>query len=213
MPGPKELVLPMPTQKRIPEEPPSEELVLAAIDRASRHRRNERPGVLLSSVKQHLGLARHGGITRRLRPTWVALQTAGLIEKSRRQGLTLWGLTSAGVRRLQAAEQGGQLEALPESPQHRDWREARGAAVAHIDRLRDELRAALANTASLLDAQQPADSDAWYEVSRTLKKACCHLGSATHCLCEWPEPTDARADITPEEYRGRRDYRRWADVA
>jgi hypothetical protein len=48
-------------------EQPSEEAVLAAIERALRHRRPQQSGgVLLSVVKEHLGLSRHD--TRRLRP-------------------------------------------------------------------------------------------------------------------------------------------------
>ncbi len=47
----------MPTQEPTPADAPSEDLVLAAIERAYRHRTNQQnPGVLLADVKAHLGL-------------------------------------------------------------------------------------------------------------------------------------------------------------
>lgn len=195
----------MPTKKRIPEEPPSEELVLAAIDRASRHRRRqENPGVLFATVKEHLGLAHGGWSTRRLRPVWDGLQAAGLIEQSRRHGSTLWGLTRTGAQRLKAAQQSGELEPLPESPQHRFWREARVAASDRINEFRGDLRSALDEATDLLDASDDARSDAWYEFSERLQVACRRLGSATYCLHEWLEPDDAEADIAPAGLGGRR---------
>ncbi len=54
----------MPANKPMPEKI-SEEMVLAAIDRAIRHSRlSETADVLLATVKEHLGLPRHGGATR-----------------------------------------------------------------------------------------------------------------------------------------------------
>ncbi len=112
----------MPAQKATPAEMPSEDLVLAAIDRAYRHRTNQRnPGVLLVDVKEHLGLDRTGASTVRLRPTWENLQTLGLIEQTHQSNRILWRLTDAGHKRLQAGRQTSDLS-LPESPQHRRWR-------------------------------------------------------------------------------------------
>jgi len=124
--------------------------------------------------------------------------------------MDLWALTSAGVQRLAAVRRSGELTGLPESPQHRVWREGQSAAGRHIDRLRDQLRGALLATIALLDAEPPPDSDAWFGASRTLQDACDRVGSATHCLYEWPEPDDAQADVAPEQYRGRRNFRGWA---
>jgi DNA-binding PadR family transcriptional regulator len=199
----------MPTPKPTPEEPPSEELLLAAIDRAYRHRRRaENPGVRLASVKDHLGLASGSASTRRLRPVWDALHAAGLIEPSAPSSPRLWRLTSTGVERLQEARQGGELE-LPESPQHRDWREARSAASEQIAGFRDELRAALADTADLLVIESPTDSDSWRETGERLQTACSCVSWAVYCLSEWAEPDDSKADIAPDPYRGRRAFRRW----
>jgi hypothetical protein len=132
----------MPDHQATPAQP-SEEQVLAALERAHRHRRQpQSPGVLLSTIKEHLGLSRHGSDTRRLQPVVDALHVAGQIESSVRQGLTLWRPTSAGKRRLATARRRGSIE-LPESPQHREWRKAHDAAGARIDHLRNELELAL----------------------------------------------------------------------
>jgi hypothetical protein len=190
------------------EELPSEELLLAAIDRAYRHRRRrENPGVRLASVKEHLGLAGGSASTRRLRPIWDGLRAADLIELSERRGQPLWRLTSAGVEHLQAERQGGELE-LPESPQHRDWREARSAANEQIASFRDELLVPLVETGKLLDNEPPADAESWREAGEQLHEACASLGWAAYCLYEWTEPGDNEADINSDPYRGRRHCRR-----
>jgi hypothetical protein len=195
--------------KPTPEEPPSKELLLAAIDRAYRHRRRrENPGVRLASVKEHLGLASGSASTRRLRPAWDALHAASLIELSKSRGQPFWRLTSVGIERLQAARRSDKLD-LPESPQHRDWSEARSAASAQIAGFRNELRAALADTADLLVIEPPTDSDSWREAGERLQRACLGVSWAVYCLSEWAEPDDSEADIAPDRYRGRRSYRRW----
>jgi hypothetical protein len=191
------------------EELPSEELLLAAIDRAYRHRRRHgNPGVRLASVKEHLGLSRGSASTRRLRPAWDGLHAAGLIEPSAPRGQPLWKLTSAGVERLQTVRRSGELM-LPESPQHRDWREARSAACEQIASFLHELRAALADTADQLVIEPPTDSDSWREAGDRLQRACSCVGWAVYCLSEWAEPDDSEADIAPDPYRGRRLYHRW----
>ena len=91
----------MPKNKPIPEKPLSDELVLAAIDRATRHqRRDDGMGVLLSRIKEHLGLPGHGWSTRRLLPRLEELQAAGQLTSSRRQSVNLWALTSIGREQL-----------------------------------------------------------------------------------------------------------------
>lgn len=199
----------MPATKPTPEQPPSEGLLLAAIARAYRHRRRrENPGVRLASIKEHLGLASGSASTRCLRPTWDSLRAAGLIELSEPRDQPLWRLTSAGVERLQDVRQSGELE-LPESPQHRDWREARGTASEQIASFRDELRAALADTADLLVIDSPTDSESWRETGERLQRACSCVSWAAYCLSEWAEPDDSEADLAPDPYRGRRSHRRW----
>jgi DNA-binding PadR family transcriptional regulator len=181
----------MPATKPTPEPPPSEGLLLAAIDRAYRHRRRrENPGVRLASAKEHLGLARGSASTRCVRPVWDALHAAGLIEPSEPRGQPLWRLTSAGVERLQTVRQSGELK-LPESPQHRDWREARSAANKQIAGFRNELRTALADTADLLVIEPPTNSDSWREAGERLQTACSGVSWAVYCLSEWAEPSVA----------------------
>jgi len=203
----------MPTRKPTPGELPAE-LVLAAIDRAYRHRRNyNNPGVPLVEVKEHLGLPRTGSATLRLRPTWQALHTAGLIEQARQSDRVVWKLTPTGTQQLEAARKTGTIGPLPEAPQHQHWREAHTAASERIGELQEQLRTALAEATDLLGADPQADSNAWYETGKQLKTACLRLGSATHCLHEWPEPDDASADTDkpPHDQRGRREYWTWAE--
>src|ERR1700689_3112805 len=148
----------MPEKKPTPGESPSEDLVLAAIDRAYRHRRNtDNPGVLFVDLKEHLGLPRSGSATLRLRPTWETLHADGLIEQSRQSNRVIWRLTEDGHKRIQAARRTSQLP-LPESPQHRTWREAHAAAGQRIDSLLGDLRIALSGATSALEASFLADS-------------------------------------------------------
>jgi hypothetical protein len=202
----------MPKKKPIPDQTMSDELVLAAIERTERHqRRDNETGVLLATIKEHLGLARHGWSTRRLLPQLEELQTVGQLERSRRYSVILWGLTNTGRERLAAARAAGEIGTLPESPQHRQWREARTAANGRIGEFRDDLRRALADATRLLYADGHAPSDAWFEFSGCLKDTCWRLGSSTHCLTEWPEPDDASADIDTHGQYSRRHTWLWGD--
>ena len=56
-------------------------------------------------------------------------------------------------------------------------------------------RASLEDAARELDAQPPPHSDAWLELGEELQQACRRVASASHCLHEWAEPIDARADL------------------
>lgn len=203
----------MPAKKPTPAVMPSEDLVLAAIERAYRHRTNQQnPGVLLADVKAHLGLPRSGAVTLRLRPIWQALHDACLIEQFRIQGNLVWNLTPAGHRRLTAATKTSDLT-LPESPQHRRWKTAHTEAGERINTLRDDLRAALADATRLIDDDRVAASTDWYQLGERVNHTSARLASAIHCLNEWPEPDDATADIDepPPMRAGRRDYHAWAD--
>jgi hypothetical protein len=199
----------MSAKKPTPAPMPSDELLLAAIERAERHHRHDHRGALLATIKEHLHLDKAGWTTIRLRPKLEALATAGLSEEVRRNSLTLWAITEAGRASLRAL--GDEIE-LPESPQHRRWREAREAAAERIEPIREEVRVALTEANALLDADPLASSEAWFDLSETLQDACWRLASATYCLGEWEEPDDALADLdeVPSTRRGRREVRRWA---
>ena len=210
----------MPTEKRTREAMPSKELVLAAIERTERHRirhtdpdlhrdRPDRPGVPLSIIKEHLGLAPGGWTTIQLRPRWDELKAAGLIEQSRRSGFEVWTLTSAGQKSLDATRDAGELGVLPESPQHRRWREAHDIAGKRIGRFREHLREVLYEAIGVLDAHDQPDSEGWHALSQRIRDAYERLESASYCLHEWPEPDDSRADIAPRWRAGRRDIGRF----
>ncbi len=207
-------------------EPVSDDMVLAAVERAERHRERKDEGVMMSDIAEHLGFVYGSWTTRRLRPQIEAFIAAGLLVRSRRHGVLIWGLTSSGRRRV-ARVHGSVV--LPESPQHRVWRHARALAAERIDGLRARVRGVLDDATGVLDADGVC-SDAWFALAERLELACGQLGSATYCLSEWAEPDDGSADVDdrmepgdeqmdPDElggvrYRrgGRRNVWKWADA-
>ncbi len=177
-----------------------DELVLAAIDRAGRH--HARDGeVIKGSIYAHLAIPSRSGPARHVHKRLAALETAGIVECSHRLGSVVWSLTDAGRRRLQRARRSGTLPVLPESPQHRAWREARTLAEQQIEGFRKDLHDQAESALWLLDSprllgqETPVESDAWFTLGEFLQRACGRLASATHCLSEWAEPDDAHADI------------------
>jgi hypothetical protein len=148
----------------------------------------------------------------------------GVIEQRRAHGVDVFALAPSGRRRLQGAG----LVDLPESPQHREWRNARTLATQEIQRFRASLGDALKEASALID--DTPGSDALFELAEELRAAARRLGSATYCLHEWMEPSDDRADIDdhispadraldPSERQrrqarraGRRNTRLWPDV-
>ncbi|MGD0454987.1 MAG: hypothetical protein ABSB69_15455 [Solirubrobacteraceae bacterium] len=174
---------------------PSDELVLAAVERAARHQTRDTPAVPVWAILEHLAVPRRSAAARHVRERLGAMHAAGRLERSRRHSVPTWALSDAGLAHLRRARGAGALPALPESPQHRAWRDARTAAAQEIERFRAGLRERLAQAALLLDAEQPPHSDAWLELAEELQRACRRLASASHCLYEWVEPDDARADV------------------
>lgn len=170
-------------------------LVLAAIDRGERHKPARPPGVPVWRVYDHLSIAKRSELARHVRAQLDALEAAGSIVRSRQRGVQTWALTSTGRRRLAQARRAGKLPVLPESPQHRAWRDARTVAAQEIDRFLQSVRDGLDEAVRLLDADPTATSDAWFELGERLHRDCRRVGSATHCLHEWAEPDDARADV------------------
>ena len=189
-----------------PFEPVSDAQLLGAIDHAEVHEEHEHAS--RSDIAAHLGFAHNSWTTRRLRPQLDALRAAGRVRDVRRYGLNLLALTATGRRALGKARSAGEV-ILPESPQHRRWRHSRTIAHERIDGFRQALRRSLAEVGALLDAEQ-VPSDAWFDLAECLGHACWQLGSATHCLHEWPEPDDSRADTDKEtRFRGRRNVWQW----
>jgi hypothetical protein len=188
-----------PDHERIPEA-----LVLAAVRRATLHRigtggRALTDGAPLRDVAAHLGIRRRSARAAALRAALDALEERDLIVAASAHGVALWRLTAAGGRRLDGARQAGEPVALPESPQHLAWRRARTAARAEIGRLGADLRDSLEDCERLLarlegSPGRGADSDTWFALADRLRRDCRRVGAAWHCLREWPEPEDARAD-------------------
>jgi hypothetical protein len=175
--------------------PVSDEMVLAAVERAQRHRdsEGEAEGVYFYDVAAHLGFVHNAWTTRHLRPQLEDLAAHGLLSSSRLRSKVVWSLTGAGRLRLAQSQRTGRVGELPESPQHRAWRNARAAAQEEIGELRRELRAAVAEAGG--QDMERTTSDAWFEFAERLRVVCRNLGSATYCLREWVEPDDAKADI------------------
>lgn len=173
---------------------PPDELVLAALERAARHHLRDTSAVPVWAILEHLDILARSAPARHVRAQLDAMQIEGLLERSRRHGIPTWALSATGRRRLRRAQRAGGLPALPESPQHRAWRNARTLAAQELERFRQTLRERLDQAALLLDADPPPHSDAWLELADELRRACRQLASASHCLREWPEPDDARAD-------------------
>ncbi|HEX3520387.1 MAG TPA: hypothetical protein VHT29_15250 [Solirubrobacteraceae bacterium] len=196
----------MPETKPTPELP-SNDLILAAIERAICHRGGNDPQAL-STIKQHLGLPHNGWTTLQLRPKLQALEATGLIEQSRLRSKPLWRLTREGHKRLDAVRA---AIVLPESPQHQRWSEARNAAGERIAGFRGDLRGALDEAIALLEADHETDSTTWFELSERLRQAGRLFASAIHCLREWPEPNDSQPDKDDPPYsqRARRQIHGW----
>jgi len=146
-----------------------------------------------------------------MRPQFEELAAGGLLERSRKAGVALWNLASTGRRRTAALRKVGLVPTLPESPQHRKWREAHDQATEQIVAYRTRLRETLDEAVRML-GRDDGDSEAWYVIEGSLYKDCTRLASATYCLREWGEPDDERADIDPEAKRrpGRREFHYWA---
>jgi hypothetical protein len=189
----------MPSPRRKPRPsapaPPSDELVLAAVERAGRHQAHDKPAVPVWAILDHLALARRSSAARFVRARLDALLAAGALERGSRHGVPTWALTRSGERRLRHARASASVPALPESPQHRAWRNARTVAAAELERFRLGLRERVKQAELLLDAAQPPHSDAWLELAEELQRACRRVASASHCLYEWVEPDEEHADV------------------
>jgi hypothetical protein len=188
---------------------PSAELVLAAVERAETHRAAEPTAVPTWTILEHLNLARRSTAARRVRSQLEALCVTGWLECSRRHGVLTWRITERGRRQLQRALRSDRAPVLPESPQHRVWRNAHTAAGQEIERFRADLHDQLRAASLLLDADPRPHSDAWLQLAQELSRTCRLVGAASHCLHEWAEPDDAHADIDdgvePDDERLGRD--------
>jgi hypothetical protein len=177
-------------------QPPSDPLVLAAVDRAHRHRFHEEYGdATLPEIAHHLGMDWGPHASRRLRPIVRRLtDNLGWLRQSRHRGQDGWALTDAGAGRLARALLDDIADELPESPQHRQWRAARDHAAARIEGLEGELGELLAKVNAMLDTDERASAADWLACAKALRDLTVAVGVASYCLYERPEPDDARAD-------------------
>jgi hypothetical protein len=182
-------------RRATPAELPSDELIMAAVERSVRHRAGDVSDVPVWAILEHLGLATRSREARHVRSRLNALQAAGSLLRARRHGVPVWALTTRGRQRLENALSAGEAPRLPESPQHREWRRARTAGAEEIERFRRSLADTVDEATRLLDADPHAHSDKWFELAERLRRATWRVGSAGHCLYEWAEPDDAVADI------------------
>jgi hypothetical protein len=136
-------------------------------------------------------------------PQLAALAADGLLASYRRRSRDVWELTAKGRKRLEAWSRSDDSTELPESPQHRVWRDAHTDAAEHIEEIRGRARVSVVEALALLDSHCRVRSDRWFELARRLREACWSLGSATYCLYEWAEPDDSAADV--DDYRDAAD--------
>lgn len=169
-------------------------LVLAAIDRAVRHGRQDEHATTKPAILRHLDVRPRSGRSRRVSAALDVLAERGLVEPIRQQGRNMWKLTGHGRRQLSRARASGKLPGLPEAPQHRVWRESRTLAEERLERFRCELSEALREGLALLQASCPAQSRAWDALGKRLGQDCANVASAMYCLGEWEEPSDDQAD-------------------
>jgi hypothetical protein len=204
-----------------------DDLMLAAITRAEHHHGYQ--GAPDWEIVEHLAVARRSRQARQVKARLPELVQAGFLGESRRHGVNVWATNAKTRKRLAPVPE--VMRSLPESPQHRKWRDARDAAEHEIEGFYLRLRDAVDTAADLLSEPMPpgASSDEWFEMGERLRRACRHLGSATHIVHEWAEPSDDKADddehrdpsdagLTPDEQRrrkslrsGRRNTRLWHD--
>jgi hypothetical protein len=184
-----------------------DDLILAALERAELHTPRAEPGVMYSVIVDHLGLRMGSATGRVLVPRLAALEDADLVAGRKQHSVIKWQLTREGREKLEAARADARLGELPESPQHRHWREAHAAATQRIGRFRASLRRSLIEAIALL-ARSEADSAAWSQAGERLEQECRRLSSATYCLQEWAEPSDAAAD-TDDRNKWRRSTSKW----
>lgn len=183
-------------------------LIFAAVERAALHEQEDE--VLTSELTEHLGFKPEPSTNRLLWPRLEGLRRAGLLTTTERRGEPFWSLTDVGRERLASAREAGEVDDLPESPQHRAWRHARVKAAVRIEGFSSELLDAVGEAYSLIYQPRSPMSEEWFELGERLRLAAWRLASATHCLTEWVEPDDEFPD--EDENPGPRPGRRaiWA---
>jgi hypothetical protein len=183
-----------------PSGPVSELDVLAALARAELHATRWKPD--LRDVANHLGWRSSGQASLRLRPHLEPLTSAGLVTTeeppSYKRHIQRWATTAAGRRRLASAAPVD----LPESPQHRRWRQDRDVAAWALAAVREDAWVVVEEVYELLSGREeklPTLSDDFvYGLTRRFEKAFGATGLALRMCKQWPEPSDLTADDAPD---------------
>jgi hypothetical protein len=183
--------------ERTPSKPeaPSAELVLAAIDRAITQDTRRVSDVPAGAIAQHLAVSRRSGAWRLARRRVLELEDTGQLQKRRRNGIDVWALTAAGRHRLAPAIRDGRPPALPDSPQHQRWRNARRLAGQEVERNSAELSAALDDGLRMLNEPSATAAD-WLALAARLRLGAERVGAFAFCLREWAEPREAGPDTS-----------------
>lgn len=184
-------------------------LILAALERAVLHEGEDE--VLTSVLTEHLGFRWEPSTNRLLWPRLEGLRRAGLLTTVERRSEPFWALTDVGRERLASAREAGEIDDLPESPQHRAWRHARTKAAVRVEGFRSDLLQALGEGGRLINQCRAPMSREWFELSERLRLAAWRVASATYCLTEWVEPDDESPDVdeSPGPRPGRRAIWAW----
>ncbi|MET0557607.1 MAG: hypothetical protein ABW065_02895 [Solirubrobacterales bacterium] len=177
-----------------PYEPVPDSLILAAIERAEHHGTAD---VWIVEIGHHLGFRHDSRTTHQLRERLERLRGGKVVIETTHNGREHWALTEEGRKQLARSRHAAALMDLPESPQHRRWREARLQAVLRIDGFHAAALEAISTAESRLGWSRLPNSTTLFELSERLQQTLWCLGSATYCLYEWPEPDDAHVDIDP----------------
>jgi hypothetical protein len=191
-----------------PYNPVSDGFILAAAARAECHEQAEE--VWVNVLTEHLGFKPEPATNASLFPQLESLRRAGLLTSTEKRGEPFWGLTDAGRGMLADFREAGEVGDLPESPQHRAWRQARVKAAIQIDGLREELDQAVAAT-DRIHFLPPLRAKDLFALSERIRWALWRFASATYCLTEWAEPHDdyPDEDENPGPHPGRRTTSAW----
>lgn len=194
--------------------PVTDGLALAALDRAANHESSREVWVFV--LAEHLGFEPTPKTVAALRPLLEDMRREGFLTRTESygiepQGRECWSLTAEGEQELARRREEGSGIELPESPQHRVWRQARIASSVRIEEFRREMIELWEETDELLCRWDPVLSERWFELAGRLHDAAWRLGSAVHCLTEGSEPGDEEPDIDedPGPAPGRRSIAAW----
>jgi hypothetical protein len=167
------------------------------MERARRH--DDHPGK--SDFAAFLGARYSGAAGRSLEDQLQRLRSRGFVrvEPGYRSGFSEeWFLTDQGAEHLDIFR--SEVEALPDSPEHAQWRLARDLAAGQFDELEEAARAALSDASRILGGRgaEELGTAEIAEMIAGLRWRLARLGVAIYCMGDWPEPDDDVKDPRPD---------------